>query len=266
MGQIAPKNQHVTGAKPTAQGPFVKESREQGHPLRPRDDTLHQIPASVPNTLHTLLLSLSHLRPFSRRQWDNPTFLRTTGLIPLRPPTRHPPPPSPPPGPRPATRAPGAASPAPAPTTASCPCRHLLRHRHSQRPTQRHRRDPRTHEATQRPTRWRGWTARGTTIAASPGAAGRRVAGAASQAVEVAASPTGVGAVSLTVRGAAFRIVEGAAVAIWRVLVVHHGELVASARDRRSSCGGSLKEMAPWDEMRRLSWCTEMMWIYGLAG
>ncbi|KAL6412830.1 hypothetical protein AUP68_04039 [Ilyonectria robusta] len=38
------------------------------------------------------------------------------------------------------------------------------------------------------------------------------------------------------------------------------------ARDRRSSCGGSLKEMAPRDEMRRLSWRTEMTWIYGLAG
>lgn len=92
------------------------------------------------------------------------------------------------------------------------------------------------------------------------------MAGAASQAVEVAASPTGVGAVSPTVRGAVFRIVEGAAGEIWRVLVVHHGELVASARDRRSSCGGSLKEMAPRDEMRRLSWRTEMTWIYGLAG
>lgn len=187
--------------------------------------------------------------------------------IPLRPPTRHLPPPSPPPGPRrPASRAPGAASPAPVPTTAFCPCRRLPRHRHSQQPTQRHPRDPRTHRATQRPTQWRGWTARGTTITASPGAAGRRVAGAASQAVEAAASPTEVGAVSRTVRDAAFRIGEGAVGETWRVRGVHHGELVASARGRRSSCGGSLEEMASRDEMRRRWWRTEMMWIYGLAG
>lgn len=158
--------------------------------------------------------------------------------IPLPPPTRHPPPPSPPPGPRrPASRAPGAAYPAPAPTTAFCPCRRLLRRRHSRRPTQRHRLDPRTHRATQRPTRWRGWIARGMTTTASPGAAGRQAAGAASQAVEAAASPTGVAAVSRTVRGAAFRIGEGAVGEIWRVRGVHHGELVASARGRRSSCG-----------------------------